>query len=234
MAYTVNELVSGAFYASGIVSREFETVSGAQLSDGINWLNEVINEKVVDMDMIPYETTASLDLIAGTEEYFITDLIKIDTLTFTIDSVRFPVQKMARDQYFTMVRSNSTTSLPVMYYMERELGGARLYVYFNPSEAYTCEIKGIYRLSEVAEGDDLSLTLDTFYTTYLRYALSQKICDEYAMQVPGGVQAQLNKYQALISKRSRPLDLHIRKISSLGTNRSGNWAWANLFTGYTP
>lgn len=234
MAYTTNQLVSGAFYASGIVSREFETLSGPQLSDGIDWLNEVLGEKAVDMDMIPYESTYDLTLLPGVEEYYIKDLIEIDTLTFTIDSVRFSIQKTPRNQYFSSTRVNGLDSLPVRWFMDRELGGARLYVYFTPNKSYQAEIKGVFRLSSVAQGDDLSLTLDKFYTTYLRYALASKLCDEYSLAVPVGVSRQLSKYEAMISKQSRPLDLHITKQSTLQGSSTGSWAAANLFSGFVP
>ena len=45
MAYTTNQLISGAYYASGVVSREFETVSGAQIGDGLEWLNNIIRKR---------------------------------------------------------------------------------------------------------------------------------------------------------------------------------------------
>jgi len=233
MAYTVNQLVSGAFYASGIVSREFETVSGQQLFDGIEWLNEILAEKTIDSDMVPYESTYELNLVQGQEEYYIEDLIEIDTLTFTIDSVRFPVQQTPRDQYFGSVRVNNIQSLPVCWFMEREYGGARLYIYFQPNSSYVAEIKGIFRLNNVTQGQDLSLTLDQFYITYLKYALACKICDEYSMEIPRGVLKQHDKYYGYISKKSRPLDLHIRKSSTLHKRNGGSWAWANLFRGYT-
>ena len=53
MAYTTNSLISSSYYAAGVVSRDFETVSGAQVGDGLIWLNNIITEKAVDESMIP-------------------------------------------------------------------------------------------------------------------------------------------------------------------------------------
>jgi hypothetical protein len=80
MTFTTNQLITNAFYASGVVSREFETVSGQQIGDGLQWLNEIIDEKVVDDGMIPYESTYTFTAVPGQEIYPIPNLIAIDTL----------------------------------------------------------------------------------------------------------------------------------------------------------
>ena len=89
MAYNTNQLISGAYYAAGIVSREFETVSGSQMTDGLTWLNNIITEKSVNSGMIPYETTYNANFVIGQESYYIPNLIQVDTLTFFLENVRY-------------------------------------------------------------------------------------------------------------------------------------------------
>jgi hypothetical protein len=234
MAYTVNELISGAYYSSGVVSREFETVSGSQVSDGLNWLNDILGEKVVDEGMIPYETTYTFDAVIGQEEYLIPDLIKVDTLVFYKDSVRYAMQFTKRNEYFGSSRVESITSLPFNWYVEKEFSGARVYMYFQPDEAYSMEIHGIFRMSEVALGQDLELTLDRFYRTYLRYALADRICAEFDYTTPENIRRQLSKYESFINKKSRVLDMRITKQSTLQKGQVGiNWASVNLSQGWT-
>ena len=43
MAYTTLQLINNAYYESGIVSRGFETVSGPQATDGVQFLNDLID-----------------------------------------------------------------------------------------------------------------------------------------------------------------------------------------------
>jgi len=235
MAYTVNQLISGAYYASGIVSRELDTVSGSQFDDGLGFLNDILQEKVVEQDMIPYEGSTTVTAVVGQEQYNIPDLIYADTVTFTINDVRYPVRRTGRNAYFGNGRANNIDSLPFQWHIERSLGGSTLYLYFRPDQAYPVEIHGIFRLSEVAIGQDLELTLDRFYITYLRYELASRICAEYAQEVPAGVARQLAKYQSMISNNSRPLDLQIRKRSTLQPEDSSfSWGWANLGRGYLP
>lgn len=233
MAYTTNELISGAYYASGIVSREFETVSGAQVGDGLQWLNNIITEKDVDEGMVPYESTYEFNAIAGQEIYEIPDLIQIDTLVFFLDEVRYAMKYEKRNAYFGSSRVENIQTLPFEWYFERQLGGGNLYIYFSPDRAYPIEIHGIFRIPTVALGQDLSLTFDEFFTTYLRYALADRICSEYNYTTPDNVLRQLSKYESFINKKSRILDLRLQKVSTLQKRGSLNYGFINLGKGWT-
>lgn len=341
MTYTVNELISGAYYASGVVSREFETVSGGQVSDGLKWLNDILAEKSVDMDMVPYETVYTFNAVVGQEVYFIPGCSMIDTLTFTKDNVRYSMNYEKRNEYFGKSRTNDITALPFNWYYERTFGGGKLYIYFTPDRAYPVEIHGIFRLQNVVRGQDLSLNttvanlgiatvngtgeiaanelvvndidlagtyatptalvtyintgvipnvtaslsgtqfvltsetyptpanirvetagtedlvnnitfsnfsltngsysqyfrpqgIDQFYITYLRYALADRICAEYNFDTPVNVKRQLSKYESMINKQSRPLDLRNTKTSILQPGTSVlNYGQANIGRGYT-
>ncbi len=234
MAYTTNELITGAFYASGVISREFETVSGSQIGDGLSWLNDIISEKVVDDGMIPYETSYTFTAIPGQEVYVIPNLIAIDTLVFFLNSVRFSMDYNKRNNYFGANRVENIRTLPYQWYFERQKGGGNLYIYFSPDQAYPMELHGTFRLSEVVLFQDLSLTLDRFYMTYLRYALAERICAEFNYVTPPNVVKQLGKYEGWIDKKSKLLDLRIEKISSLkDQSQSYSWAYVNLGRGFT-
>jgi hypothetical protein len=234
MAYTTNELITGAYYASGVISREFETVSGGQIGDGLNWLNDIISEKVVDDGMIPYESTYTFTAVPGQEIYSIPNLIAVDTLVFFLNSVRFSMAYNKRNNYFGSNRVENIQTLPYQWYFERQKGGGNLYIYFTPDKSYPMELHGTFRLSEVALFQDLSLTLDRFYMTYLRYALAERICAEFNYVTPPNVVKQLGKYEGWIDKKSKLLDLRIDKVSSLkNTGQSYSWAYINLGRGFT-
>jgi hypothetical protein len=234
MAYTTNELITGAYYASGVISREFETVSGSQIGDGLNWLNDIISEKVVDDGMIPYESSYTFTAVPGQEVYVIPNLIAIDTLVFFLNSVRFSMTYNKRNNYFGSNRVENIRTLPYQWYFERQKGGGNLYIYFSPDQAYPMELHGTFRLAEVALFQDLSLTLDRFYMTYLRYALAERICAEFNYVTPPNVVKQLGKYEGWINKKSKLLDLRIDKVSSLRNNgQSYSWAYINLGRGFT-
>jgi hypothetical protein len=232
MAYTTNQLISSSYYAAGVVSREFETVSGSQVGDGLVWLNNIITEKTVNESMIPYETTYNANFVVGQEIYSIPNLIQIDTLVFFLDAVRYAMKYEKRNAYFGTSRVENIQTLPFEWYFERQFGGGNLYIYFQPDRAYPMEIHGIFRIPSVSLGQDLSLTLDEFYTTYLHYALADRICAEYAYTTPDNVIRQLGKYEAFINKNSRLLDLRIGKTSTLQKRGTFNYGFVNLGHGW--
>lgn len=232
MPYTTTQLITSSYYASGVVSREFETVSGGQITDGLMWLNDIISEKDVDQGMIPYESTYNENFVIGQEIYSIPNLITIDTLVFFLDNVRYAMKYEKRNAYFGSSRVENIQTLPFEWYFERQYGGGNLYIYFKPDQNYPMEIHGIFKLPNVTLGQDLSLTLDQFYTTYLHYALADRICAEYAYDTPINVQKQLSKYEAWINKKSRLIDLRMQKVSTLQKRGTFNWAFVNLGKGW--
>jgi hypothetical protein len=160
MAYTATQLITGAYYAAGIVSREFETVSGSQISDGLLWLNDILAEKRVDDGMIPYETTYKFNSVTGVEKYFIPNLVQIDTLVFYFDQVRYAMQYTKRNQYFGGPRVENINSLPFNWYWERQKGGGNLYIYFKPDKNYPFEVHGTFDIPPITQlQQDLSASV---------------------------------------------------------------------------
>ncbi len=233
MSYTTLKLITNAFHASGIVPREFQQVSGPQVEEGLDYLNEILTDKVVENDMIPYYSKYTFTGVIGQETYFVPDLVQFDTLVFFIDSVRYQMNYAQRIQYFGTSRANNIDSLPIMYHVERTKGGANVYLYFPPVGTYLFEGWGIFGLSSVFLTQDLSLILDPFYISYLKYALAERICINYDYAVPAAISKQLKWYQTNISKRSQQLDLTIAKTSTLVKSTAINYAQVNLGRAWT-
>lgn len=234
MSYTVNQLISDAYYMADIVSREFESVSGVQAAEGLRDLNFLLDMKTVDKGMIPYISTYDSTFVIGQEEYFIDNLIEVDTLTYTINDVRFTARKISQDPYFGSARANNIESLPFSFHSQREFGGARLYVYFKPDNAYPFQIKGLFRLAEVTQFQDISLTVDKFYINYLTYELAEMLCEKYAFDVPINVLKKLSQMREKINNISQPIDMSVKRISALSPTGTINYAYANLGTGFMP
>lgn len=232
MVYNTTQLITQSYYAAGIVGREFETVSGGQITDGLAWLNDILTEKVVDNAMVPYESTYTFNAVIGQEIYFIPNLIQVDTLVFYLDQVRYAMKYEKRNQYFGSSRVENIQTLPFEWYFEREKGGGNLFIYFKPDREYPMELHGVFSLSSVTLGQDLSITFDQFYITYLHYALADRMCTEYAYATPPNVLRQLGKYESWINKKSRLIDLRMEKVSTLQKRGTFNWAFVNLSNGW--
>lgn len=234
MTYPALELINRSWNLSGIVARGLQTVNGDQSTLGLFLLNELLDFKSCDTDLIPYWQRAVLQLVQGQELYFIPNLVQIETFTFNIGPIRFPTNEIQRDQYFGSGRVDNIQSLPFSWHQERAEGGTNLYIYFVPNQAYPANITGKYALTDVSLQTDLSTVYDGFYITYLRYALAKKMCLEY--DIDFGVEKE--KYLLVMEKKLQyiePPDYSLQKVSFISSNRySLDWQSINLTTGYWP
>lgn len=233
MPYTVSKLIANAFYTSGVTGRELQAVSGPQLQDGFDLLNEILADKTVENDMIPYYLKYDFPTIIDTEMYFIPNLIEIETLVFFLDTVRMQTTEKDRKTYFGSTRADNIQSLPITWHLEKCYGGANLYLNFKPDQVYQMQLYGLFRLGAVTLNQDLALTLDQFYINYLKYELTDRICTLYNVSVPVGVTKQLMDYEQMISKQSAPLDLRTKIISTFSQPTGDAYGMANLGKGWT-
>lgn len=234
MAYLASNLIADAYYLSGIVSREFETPTGAQMSDGLRLLNNVLQDRTVDEATIPYTQKYLLNAVAGTSEYTIPGCIDIDVFVFYINSLRYQTVNQQRQQFRGSFRPTNIQSLPWNWNFERKLNGGTLSLYFVPDTAYPLEIWGSFRLSNVTEFQDLSLTLDQFYTNFLQFLLAERLCQFNSYVVPRDVALQLERYFKWIGNNTNIMDLRMQKLSSLSGGSAINYAMVNLSGGWIP
>jgi len=240
MAYTSGELVTRAWFLTGIVSRDLQEVSGSQFEDGMFCLNALLAMNTANMGLIPYFTKDTFDGIIANEAYFIPDLIQLETLTFVIpndetpnNTVRFPMSRKTREDYWATPRANGITSLPYIYETERALGGMNLYIYFTPDRPYIFEYWGKFSLSSTVANQDLSLVYDRFYLEYLRYGVAAYLCEEYNVIPPPSVIAKFKQYEQLIRNTS-PTDFTMKIQCPFNGNYAPNYAFANASAGYVP
>lgn len=161
MPYTVLQLITNAYYISGVVSRDFQTVQGSQYQDGLQMLNEILTDKTVEDDMIPYYNRLSFPAIQAQSEYFIADLIELETLVFFIGNIRYEMKNLERRRFFGSARADNIQSLPFTYHVERKTGGATIFLYFVPNTLYPMEVWGQFGLSQVLLNQDLTSKLTT-------------------------------------------------------------------------
>lgn len=234
MTYLASNLIADSYYLSSIVSREFETPTGSQMSDGLNLLNEVIADRTIDHGTIPYTDTLAFPAVPAQSEYFIENLVDLDVFVFYVNSLRYQTQNQQRDQFFGSTRAIGIQSLPWDWNFERKLNGGTLSLYFTPDQAYPLEIRGTFRLLSVTEFQDLSLSLDQFYTNFLKYLLADRLCQFNSFKVPMDVANQLKKYYQWITNKTNIMDLRTQKLSSLSGTGTMNYGIINLSGGWIP
>ncbi len=157
MTYTVTNLITDAYSDSSVVARQFETVQGYQLTDGLRWFNELLGDKAMDSGDIPYITVQYPLLgVVGQEQYFIPDCVDIESIVFYIGSVRYQMQYLDRGRYFGYPRANNINALPLAYHYERTYGGINLWVYFYPQQAYLFNVTGNFFVQNVTLNQNLT------------------------------------------------------------------------------
>lgn len=234
MAYLASTLVNRAWNLSGIVAKNLETVSGDESTEGLFLLNELLEFKAADLNLIPYYRAYNGVFVQGQEQYDITGLVDVESMTFTMNNnVRYPMTWVNRDAYFGSGRVNNIQSIPFIYHTERQLNGTRVYVYYLPMDTYTFQIFGKFALTDVTNNTDLSTVYDGFYTAYLRYALAEKMCLEYDITFDADKKAYLMRMEKLLQQTSPP-DLSLRSPNFLGKKRALDWQQINLGRGFYP
>jgi hypothetical protein len=236
MTVTTVKLIANSYYTSGILARDGETMSGSQVSDGLEQLNYLLSYQSVKTDFIPYYSFYDLTLVTGQETYLIPNLVLDESVTFNIGPVRYAMSAQSRKTYWATGRVDNISSLPFNYRMDRVKGGTNLSVYFLPASNYPVKIFGKFSLGELDKTnleDDLTETYDLFYIEYLTLELANRLCIFYNIQMPPDAAALWQDYRKSLKQLSAP-DLTIRKLSSLKKSTGFTWADINIGKGYRP
>lgn len=250
MAYTAQQLINRAWFLSGIVARNLQTVTGDQLTDGLFMLNALLDFKQIETDLIPYWTYIEMPAVATQEFYFLPYVAAVESLTFNLDVVRYPMDSITRTNYYGSSRVDNISTLPFSYNYNRALGGGNLALYFKPEAAYPLKMMTKIFLVDVELTTDLTNVseivpytfinssnqgYDTSYIEYLRYALAEYMCSEYGITFNPQSKAILTKYQRKLMYMSPP-DLSMQKVTTLAANQAVgyNWGDVNIGRGWRP
>lgn len=232
MTYTTQKLISNAFYLSNIVSRDFESVSGSQMEDGLYRLNGFLSAQAADLGHIPTYKVYRFNAVIGQEVYFIPYLVEIETLTFNLGDIRYSMLEASRQDYFGTGRIDNIDSLPYQWHMERAfedgLDGSNIYVYYSPQQEYVFQLTGKFLIQNVVLNQDLSQFFEPFYLEYMLYKLAEYLCEFYSVPTPSNVAQKIRSYEQTMRDIS-PLDLSMKKMTCF--NELGGFSYADVILG---
>ena len=248
MPYLAQDLITRSWFLSGIVARNLQIPTGDQIYDGLQMLNDLLNFKQIETDLIPYWTYISLPLVANQEYYFLPYVAAIESATFNIDVVRYPMDYVSRRNYYGSSRVDNISTLPFSWNYNRALGGGNMALYFKPESNYPMKMMVKLFLVDVTLTTDLTNIsevvpytfinsanqgLDTAYIEYLRYALAQYMCSEYGVLFNPESEKILTSYKRKLMYESPP-DLSSIKTSILTECQGLNWGDINIGKGWRP
>lgn len=156
MAYLAQTLITRSWYLSGIVARNLQVPTGDQITDGLMLLNSLLDFKQVETDLIPYWTYIELPLTGGQEYYFLPNIAEIESATFNIGPVRYPMDETNRRTYFGTSRVDNIETLPFNWNFNRGEGGGTLSLYFLPQSNYPLKLMAKFFLTNVSLNTDLT------------------------------------------------------------------------------
>lgn len=156
MAYTAQQLITRSWFLSGIVARNLQYPTGDQITDGLQMLNDLLNFKQIETDLIPYWQYITFNAIPQQEFYFLPYVAEIESSTFNIGVVRYPMVSTTRRNYFGSSRVDNISTLPFSWNYERGVGGGTLGMYFLPDTTYPIKLKAKITLTDVSLNTDLT------------------------------------------------------------------------------
>lgn len=228
------ELISWSFYLSGVVARRFDTVEGNDIKDGLTLLNDILADRNSDGRYLPYYDTFQFPAVVGQEEYLINNLVEIETLTVTLENVRYYMQWVGRAAYFGDSRVNGIKSIPFTYHADRGINQEthvpcmRIWAYWEPSQSdYVFEVVGRFSLASVTLDTNISNSLEGFYIDYLKYKLAQRICHFYGVPFNPQLMQELLVLEDKCDDVS-PIDTTIQKMNPFGSSSPLNWGDVNI------
>ncbi len=257
---TAQQLITRSWFLSGIVARNLQVPTGDQIYDGLQMLNDLLNFKQIETDLIPYWQSIVFNAVPGQEFYFLPYVAAVEVSTFNLGVVRYPMESVSDTNYFGSSRVDNISTLPFSYNYTRSVGGGNLGMYFLPNETYPIKLRAKLFLVDVDLQTDLmdvtsSFTnpynipeytpytfingdiqgYDTSYIEYLRYSLARYMCSEYGIIF----NPESEKiYQSMARKLMYmdPPDLSGKKLSILYADSAPgyNWGDVNLGFGWRP
>ena len=259
MPYTAQDLVTRSWYLSGIIARNLQTPTGDQINDGLQLLNNLLDFKQIETDLIPYYQYITFDCVPTQEYYFLPYVADVESSTFNLNVVRYPMSSTSRTNYFGSSRVDNIYTLPFSWNFNRGVGGGTYAMYFIPDQPYPIKMMVKLFLTDATLTTDLMNVTETltntynvpFYTTYtflnnsiqgydaayleyLRYALARFMCSEYGIVFNPQSEAIFQSYQRKLMYESPP-DLSMKKLSILQADASGySWGDVNIGRGYRP
>jgi hypothetical protein len=254
-SYTAETLITRAWYLSGIVARNLQGVNGDQIQDGLMLLNALLDFKQIEVDLIPYYTYIEFPAVPDQEFYFLPYVSEVESLTFNIGVVRYPMVSNTRRNYYGSSRVDNIHTLPFSYNYNRAMGGGNLALYFLPDQNYPLKAMVKIFLVDVNLGTNLTNIFqgctfpvpykfinfgvqgyDTSYIEYLRYALARYLCSEYGILFNPESAKILQSMERKLMYIGAP-DLSMIKTSILHSNDGANgytWADVSLGLGWRP
>jgi hypothetical protein len=185
---TATSIINRALRMCGAIDA-IETPSAADLSNGLDALNEIIAGMSIARGLIHAQTTETLTLTGGDGNYSIgsgADFdtarpIAIESAYITVNGIDSPLCIDGRNAY-NAIADKTTQGTPSTLYYDATFANGNIRFYPVPDEAYTVTISAWKEISQIAAVGD-AVSLPEYLLSYLKVALAINLAHEYRQPV---------------------------------------------------
>ena len=227
---TTNDLIIRAYQMIGAFNYD-EAPGQCKISEGIYYLNEMLDFFSADGLFIPFREDLTFSLVAGQPDYVfgydplatIVDSRKVINLDYCTvkDTVAngvtdYPVDIADINMYKFFGHNESVTTRPRLVRLQESPEYSTLIFRETPDKAYSCTISAKFILSHLSAQQPLD-TVPAYYQKFLRYALARELSD--IMQSSSWTGKQEGEYMKMrdVISSSNDLDLRARTRTRLGS-----------------
>jgi hypothetical protein len=187
MATTVNKLIENAYKTANLFAED-RIIDGAKIIEGLNVLNEILDNFAGAPDLIAYDEILSFPITSSQREYTISREAGADVDANRLVHLKYCIVKVSSIQYVVNVttdyeywRRNISLLIhtrPREVYLQNERGLSKIIFIHLPDRNYTCEIKGKFVLDNLTLNTDIT-NVPQYYLYYLRFKLAEYLALEY-------------------------------------------------------
>jgi len=179
---SVNTLIDRAYRLINIKSDD-RNLTGDQTTEGLDCLNVLIDQLSGVGLFIPSFTIHDFSLVIDQRDY----AFSVATDGFTITSLShvsiiengtlYPVDILSDSLYYER-NYHATSGRPSMCFLTKYPEESKLTFYQSPNKAYSCSIKGKFKISDQELNTDLE-DIPPYMFFYLEYALGRMLNTRY-------------------------------------------------------
>jgi hypothetical protein len=222
MPYTVVQLITEAFYLSGVRAKDFMSVGGDDITAGYDLLKKIMSGLAINSRVIPYYTESEFPAVIGQEKYFVPNLVDPSTITFNDGEIRYTSVILNRDMYHGANRVDNVESLPFSCEFEKTISGCNLFVYPLPCKEYLFKVWGKYTFINFSGlTQDISTIFDEYFIDYLEFYLAKRICLLYGQVFTPYCESELQRLSNSLNDMN-VIDLTPEKYNAFSGYMSGN------------
>jgi len=182
------DLIESSLRMIGVLATG-ENASGDEITDGLNSLNDVIENLTLEnlsvwggpVETFPLVVSQGVYTIGPLGDFATDRPVRIDNVYCSLNGVDFPLNEWTSEEY-NAVANKTIGGIPEFFAYENDFPLGLIYLYPVPSQAMTINLATMTRLASIAS-PNTTISLPPGYSKMLRALLAVEMSPEYGRPV---------------------------------------------------